>query len=101
MATFNATFQTSGPLTATFQTGEQMGTGFENTVFVRGGMDGLTPATRTKLGGIKVGEDLEITPDGVLSVTKATEVELDNTHPITSAAVYAEVGNINALLATI
>lgn len=31
----------------------------------------------------------------------ATSVEEDNTLPITSAAVYTEVGNINALLATI
>jgi hypothetical protein len=28
-------------------------------------------------------------------------VEKDNTKPVTSAAVYTEVGNINALLATI
>lgn len=62
---------------------------------------GLRPATRATLGGIIVGEDLEITQSGVLSVTKATAVEQDNTHPITSAAVYTEVGNINALLQTI
>lgn len=60
----------------------------------------LEPATTTKLGGVIVGEDLEITPEGVLSVTKATSVG-DNSHPITAAAVYAEVGNINALLQTI
>lgn len=34
-------------------------------------------------------------------VTPATKVEEDNTKPITSAAVYKEIGNINALLATI
>lgn len=61
----------------------------------------IPPATRRSIGGIIVGEDLEITADGVLSVQKATEVESDNTHPITSAAVYTTVGNINALLATI
>lgn len=60
----------------------------------------LRPATRTTLGGIIVGEDLEITQSGVLSVTKANQVEQDNTHPITAAAVYTEVGNINALLIT-
>ena len=60
-----------------------------------------TPATSDKLGLVKVGSDLLITNDGVLSVDKATLVEQDNTKPITSAAVYAEVGNINALLATI
>lgn len=61
----------------------------------------LRPATETTLGGIIVGEDLEITQQGVLSVTKANQVEQDNTHPITAAAVYTEVGNINALLQTI
>lgn len=34
-------------------------------------------------------------------ITPANAVEKDNTLPITSAAVYTEVGNINALLATI
>lgn len=61
----------------------------------------ISPATTTTLGGIIVGEDLQITESGVLSVQKATSVEADNTHPITAAAVYTEVGNINALLATI
>lgn len=61
----------------------------------------LRPATKATLGGIIVGEDLEITQSGVLSVAKATAVEQDNTHPITAAAVYTEVGNINALLHTI
>lgn len=61
----------------------------------------LRPATETTLGGIIVGEDLQITQSGVLSVAKASAVEQDNTHPITAAAVYTEVGNINALLQTI
>lgn len=61
----------------------------------------LPPATTGTLGGVIVGDDLQITPEGVLSVVKATSVEGDNTHPITAAAVYTEVGNINALLATI
>ena len=39
--------------------------------------------------------------NGILYVNTAQSVEQDNTLPITSAAVYAEVGNINALLATI
>lgn len=39
--------------------------------------------------------------DGVLSVNRATEVEQDNTLPITSAAVAATVGNIEILLKTI
>lgn len=64
-------------------------------------IDAIAPATEYTLGCIIVGEDLQITPEGVLSVQKATSVEADNTRPITSAAVYTEVGNINALLATI
>lgn len=39
--------------------------------------------------------------DGVSWVTPAGSVQADNTRPITSAAVYTEIGNINALLATI
>ena len=34
-------------------------------------------------------------------VTPASSAEQDNTRPITSAAVYTEIGNINALLTTI
>lgn len=34
-------------------------------------------------------------------ITPANAVEQDNTRPITAAAVYTEVGNINALLASI
>ena len=58
-------------------------------------------ATTETLGGIIVGSDLSITENGVLSVDKANVVQEDNTKPITAAAVYTEVGNINALLATI
>lgn len=39
--------------------------------------------------------------NGVLSVNTATEVEGDNTLPITSAAVAATVGNIEIILQTI
>lgn len=39
--------------------------------------------------------------NGVLAVNTADVVEKDNTLPITSAAVYEAVGNINALLETI
>ena len=65
-----------------------------------GGVD-LYPATKYSLGGIIVGEDLQVTSTGLLSVVKANAVEKDNTHPITAAAVFTEVGNINALLQTI
>ena len=34
-------------------------------------------------------------------ITPATSSEQDNTRPITAGAVYTEIGNINALLATI
>lgn len=34
-------------------------------------------------------------------ITPANHAEQDNTRPITAAAVYTEIGNINALLATI
>jgi hypothetical protein len=39
--------------------------------------------------------------DGVLSVNTTNLMEQDNTLPITSAGVYATVGNIEALLKTI
>jgi hypothetical protein len=39
--------------------------------------------------------------NGVLSVNTTDEMEKDNTLPITSAGVYATVGNIEALLKTI
>ena len=39
--------------------------------------------------------------DGVSWVTPASSAEQDNTRPITAAAVYTEIGNINVLLATI
>lgn len=65
-----------------------------------GGVD-LYPATKYSLGGIIVGEDLQVTSTGLLSVVKANRVEQDNTHPITAAAVYTEIGNIDALLQTI
>ncbi len=41
------------------------------------------------------------TNNDVSWVTPASDTEQDNTRPITSAAVYTEIGNINALLATI
>ena len=73
--------------------------GLGQTVVVGG--TALRPATANTLGGIIVGEDLAITQSGVLSVVKADKAEQDNTHPITAAAVYTEIGNIDALLQTI
>lgn len=49
-----------------------------------------------------IGSGLKLDPyTNTLSVDTAEKVEEDNTKPITSAAVYETVGNINALLATI
>lgn len=50
---------------------------------------------------VKVGNGLSMAEDGTLSVDTADKAEKDNTKPITSAGVYMEIGNINALLATI
>ena len=57
-------------------------------------------------GGTGGGVSYEIGPglkveDGVLSVDTAAAVEEDNTKPITSAAVYTELGGVEALLANI
>ncbi len=53
-------------------------------------------------GGVDFTTDETLTlENGVLSVNRATDVEKDNTLPITSAAVYETVGNINALLESI
>lgn len=46
-------------------------------------------------------ETLNLSPQGRLSVNTAKDAEQDNTLPITSAAVFTEIGNIDALLQTI
>lgn len=61
----------------------------------------IQPATKNTLGGIIVGDNLEVSPEGVLNVSTVDEVIEDNTKPITSAGVYKELGNIEALLGTI
>ena len=67
-----------------------------------GGIGADVPiASETVAGIVRVGENLRISADGTLSVDTAAAVEQDNTRPITAAAVYTEVGNINALLETI
>lgn len=51
---------------------------------------------------VKIETDNTLTiKDGVLSVNTTDQMEQDNTLPITSAGVYATVGNIEALLKTI
>ena len=46
-------------------------------------------------------DTLSISPQGKLSVNTAKSIEQDNTLPITSAAVFQTVGNIEVLLSTI
>lgn len=51
--------------------------------------------------GYEIGHGLKVTGTNTLEVDTATDVERDNTLPITSAAVYTTVGNIEILLGTI
>ena len=53
-------------------------------------------------GGVpyQIGDGLKVV-ENVLMVDTADRVEEDNTRPVTSAAVYVEVGNIEAPLANI
>lgn len=51
--------------------------------------------------GGSIGDLLGKTGEGIGWITPASAVEQDNTRPITAAAVYTEVGNIQALLAII
>ena len=66
-----------------------------------GGITEIPIATHDTIGGIKIGNNLRISDDGVLSVETTDAAEQDNTLPITSAGVFATVGNIEALLKTI
>lgn len=50
--------------------------------------------------GYAIGDGLKIV-DGKLTVDTATEVEEDNTKPVTSGAVYVQLGNVEALLENI
>lgn len=93
---FNATFSSSPTFNAIFSNqNHSLNVEFTNTI--SGGGSGLPPGglpgdILTKMG----------TYDGVAEwVTPASHAEEDNTRPITAAAVYTEIGNINALLATI
>ena len=48
----------------------------------------------------KIGAGLKVV-ENELMVDTADAVEQDNTRPVTSAAVYVEIGNIEALLAAL
>ena len=50
---------------------------------------------------LSIGNGLKFNTDGKLAVDTADTAEQDNTRPITSAAVYTEMGNIDAILKTI
>lgn len=54
----------------------------------------------TQTGGqsFEIGDGLKL-ENNILSVDTTDSVEEDNTKPVTSAAVYTEIGNIEALLA--
>lgn len=61
---------------------------------------------RTVINVIGSGQEFQVDEtltfkDGVLSVNTTDKVEADNSLPITSAAVYVTVGNIEVLLKTI
>lgn len=58
-------------------------------------------ATSEEAGTIKIGSNLSIDDDGVLSVQTTDNAEQDNTKPMTSAGVYVQLGNINILLESI
>lgn len=66
------------------------------------GIDPETGRLYTESGGAgyPLGDGLKVV-DGKLTVDTADAVEQDNTRPVTSAAVYTEVGNIEVLLANI
>lgn len=69
-----------------------------------GNITGLEPVDANQDSGgnvdFQVDETLSL-KDGVLSVNTTNDMEQDNTLPITSAGVFATVGNIEALLKTI
>lgn len=74
---------------------------FQNLSVVSTGGGSYGIATKRTLGVVMVGENLNITSEGVLSVDMADSIDKDNTRPVSAAKVYTEIGNINALLATI
>lgn len=86
MAEFNAGFSASPSFTATFEATINTGTG---------SWPEITGKPFERIGdGLKV-------ESGTLKVDVANDAEKDNTRPISSAAVYTEIGNIDILLQTI
>ena len=64
-------------------------------------LQNLPIATEDALGAVMVGGNLSITDSGVLTARVTEDLEVDNHLPISSAAVYAVVGDIESLLAAI
>ena len=69
---------------------------------------GTRGALKAQLGGTAGGGGIPYqngaglkVEENVLMVDTANVVEEDNTKPVTSAAVYVEIGNIEALLASL
>lgn len=98
---FDVQFAPQDAFKTEFDADAALDTDFENLMLVHTGGGELLPATRTRLGGIIVGGNLNVTDDGTLSVDMASDIEKDNTRPISSAHVYTSIGNINALLGAI
>ena len=67
----------------------------------KGGSADVQIMSDTVAGIARVGDNLKIDSEGRLSVDTADDVEQDNTRPITAAAVFATVGNIEVLLGNI
>lgn len=111
MLTFNVLFSSDEKFITQFYAGEALDTRFDkdsdfdvaiqnlNIVHTDGGSNAI--ATTSTLGSIIVGENLKITPEGVLSVDMAENISGDNTKPVSAAKVYTEIGNIDVLLGTI
>ena len=108
MLTFNARFDIDSVLDVQLRPDVEFAAAFEDTasfdadmqnlMIVKQSTGTLVPATKTRLGGIIVGNNLSVTENGTLSVDMSEEIEKDNTRPISSAQVYTSIGNINALL---
>ena len=62
---------------------------------------GTRGALKGQLGGTAGGGGIPYQIGAGLMVDTANVVEEDNTKPVTSAAVYVEIGNIEALLASL
>ena len=61
----------------------------------------LPIATREKLGAVIIGENLNVTNQGIVSVDTASTMSEFDDRPITAAAVFAVVGDIEQALAAI